>query len=97
MTINDTNNTRGDKMGAAAEKNRHDPASQNFLSVQDVARRYGVNARSIQRWAKHTPDFPKPIQLGGGGVSRWSLADLERWEAERSVMSSARKAPGADQ
>ena len=97
MTINDMNGTRGDKMGAAAEKIRHDPASQNFLSVQDVARRYGVNARSIQRWAKHTPDFPKPIQLGGGGVSRWSLADLERWEAARADMASERNASGTDQ
>tara|TARA_R100001369_G_scaffold43535_1_gene69659 strand:+ start:439 stop:666 length:228 start_codon:yes stop_codon:yes gene_type:complete len=50
-----------------------------YLSVDQVARRFGVSKDSIWRW-KRNGEFPKPFKLGG--ATRWRLSDLEEWESQ---------------
>ena len=45
-----------------------------FLSVDQVAQRYGVSTDSIWRW-KREGKFPAPVRVGSG-ITRWRLADL---------------------
>ena len=54
-----------------------------YLSVAQVAARYGVHRTTPWRWAKTDPNFPKPVSLMPG-CTRWKLADLEAWEAAKS-------------
>jgi predicted DNA-binding transcriptional regulator AlpA len=51
-----------------------------LLSLEDVASRYEVAARSVQNWMKKNPAFPQPIRFSRR-IVRWRLADLERFEA----------------
>lgn len=57
-------------------------ADQVYLSDSQVAARYSVGRCSVWRWARR-PDFPKPVKLSPG-CTRWRLADLKQWEAERA-------------
>ena len=50
-----------------------------YLSVDQVAHRFGVSKDSIWRW-KRRGDFPRPVKLGGT-TTRWRLSDIEDWEA----------------
>jgi len=50
-----------------------------FLSVEEVAGRYGVSKDTIWRWRREG-DFPKPVKLGAK-ITRWRLNDIEDWEA----------------
>lgn len=52
--------------------------SNVFLSVDQLANRYGVHKASIYRWVKEQ-SFPALIKLGPN-VARWDLADVEQWE-----------------
>ncbi|WP_046080097.1 helix-turn-helix transcriptional regulator [Halomonas sp. HG01] len=54
-----------------------------YLTVKQLATRYSASVPTIWRWARET-DFPKPIKLTSN-CTRWRLADLEKWEAEREV------------
>ena len=63
-------------------------AEIKYLPVPDVARRYSTTVRSIWRWTREGT-FPAPIQLGTGGATRWSIADLEAWEASRAAAKKA--------
>jgi hypothetical protein len=58
------------------------PESSARLPTGDVAARYGVTPRSIDRWRKD-PElaFPQPIYIRDRKY--WSLGELERWERER--------------
>jgi prophage regulatory protein len=51
-----------------------------FLSVGQVAIRYGVTNDCIWRWVR-ADKFPKPIKLNG--ATRWKLIDIEKWESEK--------------
>ena len=51
-----------------------------YLSVDQVAHRFGVSKDSIWRW-KRKGDFPRPVKLGGN-TTRWRLSDIEEWEAQ---------------
>jgi len=53
-----------------------------YLSVEQVALRFGVSKDSIWRW-KRKGDFPKPVKLGGT-TTRWRLADIQEWENQLS-------------
>lgn len=46
-----------------------------YLSVDQVAERFGVSKDAIWRW-KRKDEFPKPVKLGGM-TTRWRLADIE--------------------
>ncbi len=50
-----------------------------YLTRKEVASRYSVNISTLWRWTVQG-DFPKPVQLGGR-VKRWSLQELESFEA----------------
>lgn len=50
-----------------------------YLSVDQVASRFGVSKDTIWRWRREG-DFPKPVKLGGR-TTRWRLSDIEAWEA----------------
>jgi predicted DNA-binding transcriptional regulator AlpA len=41
-------------------------SEEQFLSVGEVANRYTVSPKSIWRWLKTEPNFPKPIHLTKG-------------------------------
>jgi predicted DNA-binding transcriptional regulator AlpA len=58
--------------------------SRTFLTAKQVASRYEVGIATIWRWARDRENFPKPKKLGDN-CTRWCLADLEEWEAERGV------------
>jgi len=53
-----------------------------YLSVDQVAKRFGVSKDSIWRW-KRDGEFPVSYKLGGR-TARWRLSDIEEWEAQRS-------------
>lgn len=59
-----------------------------FLTVRSVAARYEVCVPTIWRWIKTSPNFPHPLKLGQG-TTRWSLADLLRYEHD--LKKSVRK------
>ena len=50
-----------------------------YLSVGQVAARYGVSTDSIWRW-KREGDFPKPVRIGAN-CTRWRLADVLEHES----------------
>lgn len=52
-----------------------------FLTVEQVASRFGVSTDTIWRW-KRNGDFPRAAKVGPG-TTRWRLADIE--EHERSL------------
>lgn len=61
--------------------------ASKFLTVEDVAQRYGVSKATVWRWVKNDPDFPEPIKLSIG-TSRWTeeqLLTFERLAAKRSA------------
>lgn len=61
----------------------HLPISAPYLSVEDVAKRYGVSTDSIFRW-KRDGKFPKAVKLSSG-TTRWRLSDLIAHEAGLEV------------
>lgn len=56
------------------------PSNTLYLSVDQVARRFGVSKDTIWRW-KRNGDFPAPVKLGGT-TTRWRLAEIEEWEGQ---------------
>ena len=59
-------------------------APRHYVRDTDLAERYGVSRNTIWRWAKEGR-LPSPVKLGPG-VTRWRLADIEQWEAEREAI-----------
>lgn len=58
-----------------------------FLSVEEVAQRYGASKPTIWRWAKDAQNgFPAPVRLGSG-TTRWELRDLLAFEQQRKAAS----------
>lgn len=58
-----------------------------FLSVEEVAQRYGASKPTIWRWAKDAQNgFPAPVRLGSG-TTRWELRDLIAFEQQRKAAS----------
>lgn len=56
------------------------PTTENlYLSVNQVATRFGVSKDSIWRW-RRDGDFPAPVKLGGH-TTRWRMSDIEEWES----------------
>nr|WP_298377693.1 AlpA family phage regulatory protein [uncultured Halomonas sp.] len=50
-----------------------------FLTVRQVAHRYGVGVATIWRWSRNRDDFPQPRKLGDN-CTRWAMSDLKVWE-----------------
>jgi prophage regulatory protein len=51
-----------------------------YLTVDQVAQRYGVSKDSIWRW-KRDGDFPAPLRVGPN-CTRWRLCDLLDHESQ---------------
>ena len=49
-----------------------------YLSIDEVARRFGVSTDSIRRWA-NAGNFPKPKKVGPN-TTRWRLSEIEEHE-----------------
>ena len=61
-----------------------------FLTVEEVAQRYGVAKATVWRWVKNDPNFPEPIKLSPG-TSRWTEEQLrvfERHAAKRGASNA---------
>jgi len=62
-----------------------------FLSVDEVAQRYGASKPTIWRWAKDGQNgFPAPLRLGSG-TTRWEMRDLLAFEQQRKAASRVQK------
>ena len=60
------------------------PESSARLPTGDVAARYGVTTRSVDRWWKDPKlGFPQPIYINDRKY--WAIADLEQWERKLSA------------
>lgn len=51
-----------------------------FISEQEVGKRYGVTPHTVRRWSRFNPGFPQPVSLSPG-CTRWRVTDLEAFEA----------------
>jgi prophage regulatory protein len=68
--------------GGSAAPLTMSPASDiHYLSVKQVARRFGVGVATIWRWSKAHPDFPKPVRPGPG-VTRWLPDEIAVFESK---------------
>lgn len=51
-----------------------------FLSIKQVAARYGIDPCTVWRWRKDAnKNFPEPHRFGPQTL-RWKLSDIETWE-----------------
>ena len=63
-----------------------DEAQEELVPDPAVARRYGVNLRTLPRWdADPDLNFPKPIKIRNRRYRR--LQDLVVWERTRAAQS----------
>ena len=53
-----------------------------FATDNQLAERFAVSRQTIWRWVQRG-HFPKPVALSPG-VTRWRLADVEKWEQARA-------------
>ncbi len=58
---------------------------RTWLAAKQVAERFDVSTATIWRWARET-SFPNPVKLGDN-CTRWRLADLLEWEAQREEVA----------
>ncbi|WP_429886458.1 helix-turn-helix transcriptional regulator [Geoalkalibacter halelectricus] len=56
-------------------------SNDRYLSVRDVAQRYGVSVATIWRWTAANI-FPQPVKLNFS--TRWRMKDLLDWEVEQA-------------
>jgi len=56
-------------------------ADEVFLTVDQVACRYGVARSTIWRWASTRDGFPKPVRIAEG-TTRWAQSDLVRYDRD---------------
>ena len=70
--------------------------ASKFLTVEEVAQRYGVARATVWRWVKNDPNFPEPIKLSAG-TSRWTEEQLRTFEhlAAKRSESKAKAQAGA--
>lgn len=60
-------------------------AAPVWLTLKQVAERETVHPATITRWSREGR-FPKPVKLGAN-CTRWRVADVENWEAERGEVA----------
>jgi len=56
---------------------------ETYLSDTDLAGRYHMSRNTIWRWHRESPKFPRAVSLSPG-CTRWTLAEIEMWEAARA-------------
>jgi predicted DNA-binding transcriptional regulator AlpA len=55
------------------------PREAQFLTIDEVMKRYAVSHATIWRWVKSNEDFPEPVKLSLG-TSRWLESQLIEFE-----------------
>jgi predicted DNA-binding transcriptional regulator AlpA len=63
--------------------------TSRYLSIDEVAKRYGVGHSTVWRWVKNDDRFPAPIKLSPG-TSRWLEMELLKFETVASFGTSAK-------
>lgn len=63
--------------------------ASRFLSIDDVAKRYGVGNSTVWRWIKKDDRFPAPVKLSPG-TSRWLESELLEFELGASADTPAK-------
>lgn len=59
---------------------------QAYLSINELAQRYGVVPKTVYRWMQHEKlPFPKPTLGGLGGQNRWAVEAVLQWEKRQSL------------
>ena len=81
---------RQTKKGDPVARPAKPQTASRFLSIDEVAQRYGVSHATVWRWAEKDGDFPKPIKLSAG-TSRWSEEQLFEFENRVSLRQSRKK------
>ena len=61
-------------------------SSPGFIRLRDLVKRVPVAKSTVWKWVEDGK-FPRPIKLSQG-VTAWSIAAIERWEAERLTKST---------
>ena len=54
--------------------------SRLYLTVAQVAERFGVSTDTVWRWSRNG-NLPKPVKLGAGST-RWRQSDLDKYEGQ---------------
>lgn len=81
---------RKPKKGNPAKLPSTPKSAPRFLSIDEVAQRYGVSHATIWRWVKNNKHFPEPIKLSLG-TSRWSENQLLEFENRATLRRSRKK------
>ena len=68
-------------------------SEKKFLSDLDLAERWGISRDSVHRW-KRSGTIPMPKKLGAN-CTRWSLEEIEQYEADLEVREGAPKESAA--
>jgi predicted DNA-binding transcriptional regulator AlpA len=55
------------------------PRKVQFLTIDEVMKRYGVSHATVWRWVKRNKHFPAPVKLSPG-TSRWLESELIEFE-----------------
>jgi len=55
---------------------------QQKLGTPEVARRYGVSKRTVERWCED-PDLGFPVPMDILGRRYWDIGELEQFERQR--------------
>lgn len=59
------------------------PSPVEFVTDEQLSRRYGVHRTTIWRWAGDpATGFPAPVHLSRG-CTRWRLGECLQWERRR--------------
>ncbi len=72
-----------------AKRNQSPVIASRYLSIDEVAKRYGVGHSTVWRWVKNDDRFPAPIKLSPG-TSRWLETELLDFETVASFGTSAK-------
>jgi predicted DNA-binding transcriptional regulator AlpA len=55
------------------------PRKVQFLTIDEIMKRYGISHATVWRWVKHNKHFPAPVKLSPG-TSRWLESELIEFE-----------------
>lgn len=64
---------------------------ERYLNKRQLAVRYGVSVRAIDRWAAD-PDLGFPLAYDFADRPYRKLSDIEAWERSRAVVAAANRA-----
>ncbi|MDY7114823.1 AlpA family phage regulatory protein [Halomonas sp. SSL-5] len=78
--------TTGGHDTPAPEQQGASNAWRAWLSVKQLADRYGAHEATIWRWSREGR-FVQPVKLAGN-LTRWSLSDVESWEQAQREASA---------